>query len=246
MDVHCTTLWTFLCIWKYFVTFGGKMFLYSLHYDLDYRLLFWLGAPMGILYIQSASHYLLSYYIIKHCAEVDTRMKIYGPCSSVQNVIEELSTYNEKVHSEMNSNQRERVHNQAIVHGMEIKAREAFQTRCYCLSHKEEDVTRIAASLASHSWRKNTEILQACCMVKGRRCTNTVPHSQSILTKPVRWQKWYCERVINLGKDPNLLKYRAYIHYTFVISLLETVFSQSSYVESPSNGYFEVGPFRVD
>lgn len=52
-------------------------------------------------------------------------MKIYGPCSLAQNLIEELSTYNEKVHSEMNSNQRERVRNQTILQGMEIKAREA-------------------------------------------------------------------------------------------------------------------------
>lgn len=169
MDVHCTTLWTFLCIWKYFVLLGGKCSytLFTLIWTTDFSS-GW--APMGILYIQSASHYLLSYYIIKHCAEADTRMEIYGPCSSVQNVIEELSMYNEKVHSEMSSNQRERVHNRATVHGMEIRAREAFQTRCSCLSHKEEDVTRTAASLASHSWRKNTEILQACCMVKSRRC----------------------------------------------------------------------------
>lgn len=61
-------------------------------------------------------------------------MKIYGLCSSVQNLIEELSMYSEKVHSEMSSSQRERVCNQAIVEGMEIKGREASQTRCYCLS----------------------------------------------------------------------------------------------------------------
>lgn len=33
---------------------------------------------------------------------------------------------------------------------------------------------------------------------------NAFPHSQSILTKPVRWQKWYWEKVINLGKVKQL------------------------------------------
>lgn len=47
-------------------------------------------------------------------------------------------------------------------------------------------------------------------MLHGQRQTmsdtvlNASPHSQSILTKPVRWQKWYWERVINLGKVKQL------------------------------------------
>ena len=47
-------------------------------------------------------------------------------------------------------------------------------------------------------------------MLHGQRQTmsdtvlNAFPHSQPILTKPVRWQKWYWERVINLGKVKQL------------------------------------------
>lgn len=106
--------------------------LFSLIWTIDYSSG---SGPKRALYIHSASHYLLStYYIIKHCAEVDTKMKIYGLYSSAQSLAQEFSMYNEKVHSEISSHsyvedQRERVGNQVIMPGIETKAREASQTR---------------------------------------------------------------------------------------------------------------------
>lgn len=159
---------------KIFCIFWGKKIcvcILSLLSDLDYRLLFWLGSQESFIYSFSKS--LFTEHLLYNqtlCWGRHQDEKIWSillsseSCTRVQHV-QWKSTQWDKFYSYV-EDQRERVGNQVIMPGIETKAREASQTRWYCLNLKEEDVTRIAASLASHSWRKNTEMLQVCCREK--------------------------------------------------------------------------------
>lgn len=63
-----------------------------------------------------------------------TKLKRHSPWSSAFSPVEEVNMYNEIVHSERSADrymeaQRERVNNQVIAQGIELKARKASQTR---------------------------------------------------------------------------------------------------------------------